>query len=438
MIRLFAIATLAFLASSCQTTQEQTPNVTAVPVTMVSDVQPVPLAEAPSNDVQETNSTFPPYICDDGIYTKYLEAEIAKEHHYDKNKRGYRPSARFEANKIIHGSLWSELGSIPISESPLVQTWIDYFRTRGHQDYMKWLIRSEAYRDLLIPLLVQEGIPKEIFFLAMIESGFSNSAYSRARATGTWQFMKATAKSYGLQINYWVDERRDPVKSTIAAARFLRDLYGRFGDWYLAIAAYNAGPGKIKSAIRRAKSRDYWKIAQTPYIKRETKHYVPKMLAALIIASNPQKYGFDFVGNPQERTPSEVILVSKPASLTDIANRIGISVATLKRWNPEILRGVIPPSSFKSDGGYPLRLAAAYHEKFREAEDDLPTLQIDDVQMHRIVAGDTLAAIARRYKISVGDILALNPQISPRNLRIGHMIAIPVPFAKTVLTKRET
>ena len=329
-------------------------------------------------------------------------------------------------NERIDGPHAPYFGGLPVVETPKVEIWLRYFQTKGRSVFMKWLVRSRSYEPLVVPLLQEQGLPRELFFLAMIESGFSNTASSRVRATGTWQFMKRTAKHYGLKIDYWVDERRDPVKSTLAAARYLKELYARFGDWYLAIAAYNAGPGKVNRAIRKTKSRDFWVLARSRYLRSETKHYVPKMLAALIIASDPEKHGFKVSPDLRHTTPSYAVSLDKPRLLKDISLALGIRPSLLKRWNPELLRGVTPPLR-RSGDRYELRLPKIVAERFQAIEERLQVVTIEDVKMYRIQHGDTLSAIARRHKISMRKILELNPKLQPRRLRPGRRIAIPVP-----------
>jgi len=377
-------------------------------------------------------------FCEDNIYARYLESRYMEDARGQiesiKNQRERRTAEqnlryhlRHHLNQRIEGSHPPYFGAMPVVETPRVQNWLDYFQGRGRAAFLTWLIRSRSVEPLVIPLLQQEGLPPEVFFMAMIESGFSNTAYSRARATGTWQFMTLTALHYGLSINHWVDERRDPVKSTLAASRFLKDLYSDFGDWYLAMAAYNAGPGTIRSAIRRSGSRDFWEIAKTPYIRAETKNYVPKMLAALIIASNPEKYGFYVMPDPRDITPQSTVIVRQPSRLREIADRLEIDYQLLRRWNPELLREITPPTHRLTGDGYPLRLPEWYAERYASIENQLEKLEIRDVKMYQIRQGDTLSTIARRHKISLQTILQMNPKLDPKRLQPGRQLAIPIP-----------
>ncbi len=333
--------------------------------------------------------------------------------------------ALFYARSRLVGPMVPYFGAIPVVSNAKVEQWLRYFKTTGQETYLKWMVRGESFREVVQPLLKQEGLPQELFFLAMVESGFNNTAYSRARATGPWQFMKGTAQLYGLKVTHWVDERRDPVKSTIAAARYLRDLYAEFGDWYLAMAAYNAGPGKIRSAIRRSGTRDFWKIAETRYIRAETKHYVPKVLSALILASTSDAQAYRVAANPADKTPTHLVTVKRPVKIDEIAQTIGLPSTALSRWNPELVRGITPPNA--GQDGYALRLPEKFAAMFAEIEPRLSELKITDVVMHTVRRGDTLSRIAHRYRVKIQHIISMNPRLSPRALRVGKEIAVPIP-----------
>lgn len=384
-------------------------------------------------------------ICKDDIYSNYLKKQYLSEHpakRYRSRKSRQRQVIRREVDSLFFarsrllGDMPPYFGALPVVSNSMVEYWIRYFKKNGRQTFLKWLIRAESTRKTVEPLLQQEGLPKELFFLGMIESGYSNTARSHARATGSWQFMYGTAKLYGLEINHWVDERRDPVKSTVAAARFLKDLYARFGDWYLAMAAYNAGPGKISKAIRKSKSRDFWKIADTRYIRAETKHYVPKMLAALTIASNPSAHGFNFSPDPNHELPNTYVTLERPVRLQELAKHLSIGEKQIREWNPELINSITPPNKRKGSLTYQLRLAPTLIEPFHEIQNRLAYLEIRDVKMYRIQRGDTLSTIARRHGVRTRQIRAVNHNLHPRRLRIGKTIAIPIPSVMVVKKKK--
>ncbi len=379
-------------------------------------------------------------LCKDDVYATYLISEYRRLNPSSNVKgRGARQAktdqevgALFYARSRLLGSMDSYYGSLPVVSNPMVEYWIRYFKKNGRNTFLTWLIRAESVRKTVEPLLRQEGLPIELFFLGMIESGYSNTAYSRARATGSWQFMHGTAKLYGLRINHWVDERRDPVKSTVAAARFLKDLYVRFGDWYLAMAAYNAGPGKISRAIRATGSRDFWKIAETRHIHAETRHYVPKMLAALQIASNPASHGFNYVPDSYHDMPDSLVELSRPVQLAELAQHLDIAESTLRRWNPELINSITPPEKFLDGIAYQLRLPSSHVPTFTKISTRLSYLEIRDVKMYQIKAGDTLSTIARRHGVRMNQIISVNQSLNPRALRVGRTIAIPIPSVVVV------
>jgi membrane-bound lytic murein transglycosylase D len=384
-------------------------------------------------------------FCVDDIYTKYLVSQYVAAHpaaahpvnrtrgrfrHHMINTRkvgGTGVGALFYAKTRLTGTTVPYFGAIPVVANEQVELWIQYFKTAGRREFMRWLVRGESAKRIVQPLLQENGIPMEFFYLAMVESGFSNGAHSRAAATGTWQFMRGTARRYGLKINHWVDERRDPIKSSIAAAALLKDLYDDLGDWLLAMAAYNAGPGKVRRAIRQTKSRDFWQLAATSHLAKETKQYVPKVLAAVLLASDAKRHGFDFVANPNDLVPDTEVIVRRPIKLEELSAQLGIPMRTLAQWNPELIRNVIPPV----EGGYALRLSSQYANAFPTVEQKLSLLQITDVQMHVVKKGDTLSRIAKQYKVDVQSILSINPELKARSLRVGREVAVPVPGVVT-------
>ena len=383
-------------------------------------------------------------FCRDDVYShhlirKYRAEKLADNHARlaTKNKKRKTKKARVKpegdfvalsyARDRMNGPIAPYFGAIPVVVNNRVDYWVQYFKTSGRKEFMKWLIRGEALKDKVQPILQDGGVPMEFYYLAMVESGFNTGAKSRARATGTWQFMRGTAQLYGLQVNHWVDERLDPLKSTIAAANYLRDLYAELGDWYLAMAAYNAGPGKIRSAMRRAGSRDFWKIAETNHIPRETANYVPKVLAAILLASDTKSHGFDIQDIAVESPPNVEVLVKKPVQLDEIARKLQVTRRQVAAWNPELIRNITPPSR----KGYNLRLPPHLAEKWEIIHPQLAAVEVTDVQTHTIRKGETLSFLARRYRVSVRDIKAVNPDLSAERLRPGKTLAIPIPGINT-------
>jgi len=314
---------------------------------------------------------------------------------------------------------------IPITINAQVERWIDYFQTRIPKRFRIWLERSGRYHTMMRGILKKHGLPEDLFYLAMIESGFSCNAYSRAHACGPWQFIRGTGRRYGLKVNYWVDERRDPVKATHAAAQYLKDLYAEFGSWYLAAAGYNAGEAKIRRALKRYKADDFWAIShhRRRYLKRETKNYVPKMIAAALIAKEPEKYGFNDI-KYQAPMAFDEVRVHGGTSLGVAAKLAGIKTSELVAINPELRRWCTPPNTSR----YTLRIPSGKKAAFEAAYAKLPPkkrkARVGTIKV-KVRRGDTLGRIAKTYRVSLRGLMAMNPRLNPRRLRIGQVVLVP-------------
>jgi membrane-bound lytic murein transglycosylase D len=323
--------------------------------------------------------------------------------------------------------------NVPIVLDPSVQGHIRFFNVSIRNRFEQWLIRLSHYRPLVDSIFSEFQLPSDLIYLSLVESGFNPHAYSRARAAGPWQFMKGTAKVYGLRVDSYVDERRDPVKSTVAAARYLRDLYDLFGTWPLAMAAYNAGEGKVMRALHTAQAESFSDIAKTRLIRRETKEYVPRFMAATIIAKNPDRYGF-----PQnEIRPHEFeeVVVRRPIHFKAIANLTGISYQELKVLNPELRRDATPPD----DAEYHLKVPVGTKDKVEQLLDRAPTHKFASLPIsvkvrqfraepesghwYRVRVGDSLEKIAKRFKISVKALKAHNNLTGP-TIKAGSRLVI--------------
>lgn len=317
---------------------------------------------------------------------------------------------------------------IPLALNGKVEYFITYFQTSGRKSFSRWLSRSERYIPMMREVLRKEGLPEDLVYLAMIESGFTPHAVSVASAVGPWQFISGTGKRYDLRIDQWIDERRDPLKSTVAAAMYLKELYSLFNqDWYLAAAGYNAGENKILRAIDKYNTRDFWEISKGSYLKRETKDYVPKLLAAAIIAKEPARYGFADVAY---LPPVEFDSVAIP-SRTDldlVAKLCEVDVKTIKDLNPELRRWCTPPDY----PDYELKIPKGKRKSFDEAYAQIPPDQryIERIvySRYRVKKRDTLQAIARRYGTSAGALAEVNKLKPTSNIR-GRTLLVPVPAA---------
>ncbi len=316
---------------------------------------------------------------------------------------------------------------IPIVVNDQVEYFIEYFQTTHRKAFALWLQRSGRYIPMMKEVLRAHGLPEDLVYMALIESGFNPKAYSRRKASGPWQFIYRTGKKYGLTVDWWIDERRDPEKSTIAAARHLKDLYDQFSCWYLAAASYNAGAGKISRAIERYKTEDFWELTKHRYLKRETKHYVPKMIAAALIAKSPEKYGFSDI-EYDEPIRYEKVEISDATDLRVIARCSEADYEIIKALNPELLRWCTPPDY----PNYQVKIPEGKREIFVQNFAQLKPSEKITFRRHYVRSGDTLSQIARRYGTGVSAIMQMNNIRNPRHLRAGSSIIIPMPADKAV------
>lgn len=309
----------------------------------------------------------------------------------------------------------------PVVENDKVRYYINYFTGNGRAVFARWLERSSRYQPMIHAVLAEEGLPLDLLYLAMIESGFNNNAYSWAHAVGPWQFIASTGRMYNLHGDWWLDERRDPVKATRAAARHLKDLYQAFDDWHLAAAAYNAGSGKIRRAIQMYNTRDFWEISHHPYLAKETKNYVPKMMAAMIIGKQPEKYGFTDL-NHQPPMTFEMVTVPTSTDLEIVAELCEVSYEEIKKLNPELKRWCTPPGKKNYQVRVPEGTGNIFSQKFAL----IPENKRIKYQHHRVQKGDTLGGLAQRYRIRIDDIMTINKISNPRALRVGSDLILPL------------
>ncbi len=296
--------------------------------------------------------------------------------------------------------------------------------------------RSHRYIPLMQPILEAHGLPRDTVYLAMIESGFNTQARSWARAVGPWQFIAGTAQWFKLREDFWVDERRDPVKSTHAAARYLKLLYSELGHWHLAWAGYNTGGGRVRKMIDRYGTSDFWALStyekkQGYAFANETKHYVPKLIACALVARHPEAFGF----SPDEFSPEPLfefdeVQLSDSVDLDVVAQLAGITVEDVQELNPELKRWCTPPAT--AEAPYALRLPRGRGPQFAEALAARPATERLNYRGHRVEKGDTLSLIAHRYGSQVEAILHTNKLPNARSLKLGSDLVVPVPSAKAL------
>lgn len=320
----------------------------------------------------------------------------------------------------------------PVAVNSQVQFFVDRFTIYRREVVSLWINRSARYLGMVRDVMRKRGLPEELAFTAMIESGYNPNAVSRAGAKGMWQFMAPTARRYGLRVDQWVDERLDPEKSTVAAAAYLRDLYALFGSWPLAQAAYNAGEVKVARAIRVTGSNDFWTLARTNHLRRETKEFVPQIHAATVIGRDPERFGFEFEDRPGPAT--ETVSVPPATDLRRLSASAGIPHDILRSMNAVLVRGVTPPGARYDlripvgarDGVLvalaprraPHAVAAAKPNAVRAGRDGLRA------DVHIVRPRDTVSAIAKLYGVSVGDVVRWNRLERQDSIRPGDRLRV--------------
>ncbi|HUC39557.1 MAG TPA: LysM peptidoglycan-binding domain-containing protein [Gemmatimonadales bacterium] len=308
-----------------------------------------------------------------------------------------------------------------------VLEYLEFFQLDSRDRFEIWLSRLGRYEGMIRERLRARGLPEDLVYLSLIESGLSNTAVSRARAVGMWQFMPSTGRGYGLLIDPWVDERRDPFKATDAAVNHLQDLVQRLGSVYLAAAAYNAGAGRIEREIRRlpgepdtVDDQTFFEIAGRRNLRRETRDYVPKLIAAALIAKQPARYGFTNI----DRLPPLVfdeVSVSDATGLDVLARLADTSVAALLELNPQYVRGITPPGR-----GVVVRVPRGRGARVAERYADLPITERITFVDHYVTYGQTLSSIAQRYNVTVTMLQAANPHLRSHALRVGQRVIVPM------------
>ena len=314
------------------------------------------------------------------------------------------------------------------SDLPLVMTdqvagFINYFSSRGRGTLERALARSGRYEEMIRRVLREQGVPQELIYLAQAESGFHPLAVSRAGARGMWQFMGSRAKGYGLERSWWVDDRQDPEKATRAAAHHLKDLYNQFGDWYLAMAAYNSGPGTVQSAVKRTGYADFWQLYNRNVLPKETRNYVPIIVAVTIMAKNPAQYGLDSVVKDKP-VPYDTVKIDYPIDLRLAAECVDVTTEDLLDLNPSLLRLTTP-----KDREFDLHLPAGTVDKFQAAVASIPTDKRVWWRYHKVQGSETLASIARTYRTTPKAIAEAN-DLSDDDLAPEARLIIPIAAGK--------
>ncbi|MGE0406200.1 MAG: LysM peptidoglycan-binding domain-containing protein [Candidatus Korobacteraceae bacterium] len=308
------------------------------------------------------------------------------------------PTVRAQAEHTVRVTS----SDLPLMVTDEVASFISFYSTRGRGTLERALIRSGRYRGMILKILEEEGVPQDLIYLAQAESGFIPLALSRAGARGMWQFIASRASEYGLKRNWWLDERQDPEKATRAAARHLRDLYNQFGDWYLAMAAYNSGPGTVQQAVQRTGHADFWELYRRRVLPAETKNYVPIILAIILMTKNPEEYGLDFLEleRPEE---TELVPLDSAVDLRLVAECADTTVSKLQELNPGLLRMTTP-----REGNYELRVPAGTAARVTKVIASIPPDMRVWWRYHKAASGETLSEIAQQYRTTVDAIREVN------------------------------
>jgi membrane-bound lytic murein transglycosylase D len=325
----------------------------------------------------------------------------------------------------LEGDVVTELGlrntkfDIPVIWNKQVAMWVKFFTGKGRSHFVNYTQRAGRYAPVLSKIMADNGLPRDLIYLAMAESGFQNHARSWAKAVGPWQFMPYTGRKFGLNIDWYVDERRDPLKASIAAANYLKTLHNLFGSWELAAAGYNAGEGKIARATKMYKSKDFWRLTQGRYLRPETKNYVPKIMALAIIGKNLDVFGFHEI-NFEKALDYEEIMIKGSADLYEVAEVLELDFEEVKRYNPEIVRWQTPPYM----EAYPLRVPVGAKDAWDEYKDK-DTVVADNFKTYVTPGDSSFNQISKKFKVPTNVLIDLNPELTDNHLAPKTVVLLP-------------
>ena len=422
---LFAIA-LSFSAASCSSMK-----------TTKHSHKKTPAPSTPTNIANATSTETPVDPNAPAVEDDEDEVDSNTEHVEGSGTEGSEVADVEASDKLLAAEIQADIQSrktFPLVYNEFVAGWIRYFTGRGRGFFTKWLERSTRYIPAMKQVMREQGLPEDLIYLSMIESGFNPKAASHAKAVGPWQFIKSTGQRYNLEVDYWIDERRDYRKSTYAAATYLKELHTIFGSWYLAAAAYNAGEGKVLSAVRRDKSRNFWELSRTKQnFRAETRNYVPKIIAAALISKHPEQYGFldlDY----EKPLAWEPVNVPGGVDLRAVAELVNTDLEDLQILNSELRRGITPAHS----ESFTLKIPGDKKDLLLAKLDEIKVKRYANMIEHTVRRGESLGSIARRYGSSSQSIMELNHISSAKKLKVGMEISIPVGDSKQVLLGKKS
>jgi membrane-bound lytic murein transglycosylase D len=335
--------------------------------------------------------------------------------------------------EAVQADLESTTHDIPIPTNDRVLRYVELFQGRLREFLTEGLSRGVQYLPMIQATFRAEGLPLDLAYIPLIESAFKPSALSRAKARGVWQFMRGTALENGLKADWYLDERADAVKATQAAAKYLKTLHRMFEDWHLAMASYNGGPGRVKRALTRSRKNDFWQLTSTTrYLPRETREYVPMILAAVIIAKNPAQYGFDIV--PMPSTPTETVIVPPALDLRRVAEWAGVPMDDIQKLNPEFRRWTTPVKK----GEYTIRVPEGTAERVKAGLEAAAPNQLNALQFHTVKRGETLATIAKKLRVNRTDLAEANYLRTASRVKAGDRLVIPRMPSASLLARAST
>jgi membrane-bound lytic murein transglycosylase D len=339
-----------------------------------------------------------------------------------------------ELKRTVESDLRRSLHDIPIPLNQKVLSYIDLFQGRLHDFIQEGMTRGAKYLPMIQNVLRAEGLPLDLAYVPLIESAFKPNALSRAKAKGVWQFMSGTGRENGLRLDWYIDERSDPEKATVAAAKYLSTLAEMFdGDWHLALASYNGGPGRVQRAVNKVRHSDFWKLAaaKTRYLPRETREYVPMILAAIVVAKNPQQYGFELEAD--DSFEYDTVTLPVPVDLRRVAEWSGTNVGEIQQLNPELRRWTTPVG----DTAYELKVPAGSADIVLARLAESAPADLATLNYHTVKRGETLATIARKLEVNRTDLAEANYLKATARLSVGQQLMVPRETTAVLAGKRD-
>lgn len=387
------------------------------------------LSSCSSTHKRSSKHTYNPTIAEQAEYYRVQEHLIEKDLpnckgciHGSSHAKTFSTDAdtfSLSEDAVAELGLRNNKFDIPVTWNKQVAMWVKFFTGKGRRHFVNYTQRAGRYAPVLSKIMADNGLPRDLIYLAMAESGFQNHARSWAKAVGPWQFMPYTGRKFGLNIDWYVDERRDPLKASIAAANYLKTLHNLFGSWELAAAGYNAGEGKIGRAIRMYHSKDFWRLTQGRYLRPETKNYVPKIMALAIIGKNLDVFGFHEI-QFEKALDYEEIMIKGSADLYEVSEVLELDFEEIKRYNPEIVRWQTPPYM----ESYPLRVPVGAKDAWDDYKDK-DAVVADSFKTYVTPGDSSMTQISKKFKVPMNVLADLNPELSESQLDPKTVVLLP-------------